>query len=80
MKHSLLAYGVVGVVLTGVCCFTPALIFLLGVGWLSAWIGWVDYVLLPTFGGFLALTFYGLYRYVKINRPRGLFPPKPGSL
>jgi mercuric ion transport protein len=29
-----------------ICCFTPALVILLGAVGLSPWLGWVDYVLL----------------------------------
>lgn len=54
--------GIAGTVLAIVCCFTPALVLLLGAVGLSAWLGWLDYVLLPAMLGFASLTVYGLYR------------------
>lgn len=62
MKDStILRTGVIGAVIAALCCFTPILVIALaGVG-LSAWLGWVDYVLFPMLGAFLALTAYGLW-------------------
>ncbi|MDZ3836186.1 MAG: mercury resistance system transport protein MerF [Rhodospirillales bacterium] len=54
--------GIVGSVITAICCFTPALVIALGAVGLSAWLGWIDYVLLPTLAVFLAMTAYGLWR------------------
>ncbi len=54
--------GVVGSVIAAICCFTPVLVIALGAVGLSAWLGWIDYVLLPTLAAFLGLTAYGLWR------------------
>lgn len=54
--------GIVGSVVAAICCFTPALVLLLGVAGLSAWLVWLDFVLFPALGFFLALTAYGLWR------------------
>lgn len=63
MNHRvLLRTGMVGTVVAAVCCFTPALVLVLGAVGLSAWLGWLDYVLLPVLGGFLALTVWAVYR------------------
>ena len=35
-----------GSVIAALCCFTPILVIGLGVVGLSAWLGWLDYVLL----------------------------------
>lgn len=43
----LLRTGIVGSVVAAICCFTPALVLLLGAVGLSAWLGWLDYVLFP---------------------------------
>jgi len=61
-ERRLLKTGVVGSVVAAICCFTPALVVVLGALGLSAWLGWIDYVLLPALGVFLAITGYALYR------------------
>lgn len=58
----LLVTGVVGTIFTALCCFTPVLVILLGAVGLSAWLGWLDYVLLPAMAVFVAITAYALYR------------------
>lgn len=54
--------GIIGSVLAAICCATPILVIALGAVGLSAWLGWIDYVLLPTLALFLSLTAYGLWR------------------
>ncbi len=61
--RTILRAGIVGSVIAAVCCFTPVLVVLLGVVGLSAWLGWLDYVLFPALAFFLAMTAYGLYRW-----------------
>jgi mercuric ion transport protein len=58
----LLKTGIVGSVIAALCCFTPVLVIGFGVMGLSAWLGWIDYLLLPALGFFLALTGYAIYR------------------
>lgn len=58
----LLGIGIVGTVVAALCCFTPFLVVLLGAVGLSSVLGWIDYVLLPALGIFLALTAYALWR------------------
>ena len=53
--------GLIGSAVAAVCCFTPVLVIGLGAVGLSAWLGWLDYVLFPMLGFFLALTAYGFY-------------------
>ncbi len=60
--QKLLRAGIVGSVIAAVCCFTPALVVLFGVLGVSAWLGWIDYVLFPALGFFMLLTAYALYR------------------
>lgn len=61
-NKTLLNTGIVGTVLAALCCFTPVLVVLLtGVG-LSAAIGYLDVVLLPALGIFVAITLYALWR------------------
>jgi mercuric ion transport protein len=60
--RKLIATGVVGTVIAALCCFTPALVVLLGAVGLSAWLGWLDYVLLPALAFFIGLTVYAVWR------------------
>ncbi|MGH6793489.1 MAG: mercury resistance system transport protein MerF [Kiloniellales bacterium] len=54
--------GGAGSVIAAICCFTPMLVVVLGVLGLSAWLGWIDYLLFPTLALFLGITAYGLWR------------------
>ena len=58
----LLGVGLVGSVVAAICCFTPALVVALGAIGLSAWLGWLDIVLLPVLGLFVLLTIYAALR------------------
>ena len=62
-NRTLLKTGVAGSVIAAVCCFTPVLWILLGVLGLSAWVGWLDYVLLPALAVFVGITIYALWRW-----------------
>jgi mercuric ion transport protein len=64
---TLLKTGIVGTVIAAICCFTPALVILLGAVGLSAWLGWLDYVLLPALALFLGITAYGLWRRQRLR-------------
>lgn len=57
-----LQHGVIGTVITALCCFTPVLVVLFGVVGLSAVIGYLDYVLLPALVFFVVLAIYALWR------------------
>jgi mercuric ion transport protein len=60
--RKLLGVGLGGSAIAAVCCFTPALVLLLGAVGLSAWLAWLDYVLLPALVLFLGITAYALLR------------------
>ena len=60
--RNLLRTGLIGSAVAAVCCFTPALVILVSAVGLSAVIGYLDYVLFPALGLFLALTAYSIYR------------------
>lgn len=60
--RKLLGIGLGGSALAAVCCFTPTLALVLGAVGLSAWLAWLDYVLLPALVLFLAITGYALLR------------------
>ena len=60
--RTLLRVGGVGTVVAALCCATLVLVILLGVVGLSAWAGWLDYVLLPALAVFVGITIYALRR------------------
>jgi mercuric ion transport protein len=66
----LLCTGAAGSVIAAICCFTPALVVLLGAVGLSAWLAWLDYVLLPALILFLGLTAFAALRMQR-SRVRG---------
>ena len=45
--RKLLGTGSSCAVVSGICCFTPALVIVLGGLGLSTWLAWADYVLIP---------------------------------
>jgi mercuric ion transport protein len=57
-----LRIGIGGTTVTAVCCFTPALAVVLGAIGLSAWLAWLDQVLLPALVLFLGITAWALMR------------------
>jgi len=61
-NRTLLKTGIIGTVIAALCCFTPVLMVLLGVVGLSAWLGWLDYVLMPALLVFVGITIYALRR------------------
>lgn len=60
--RSLLSVGIVGTIVAALCCFTPVLVVLFGVIGLSAFTGYLDYVLFPALGFFIGLTSYAVWR------------------
>ncbi len=61
-NSTLLKTGIIGTALAMVCCFTPALVILLGVIGLSSAVGYLDVVLLPVLGIFVLITIYALWK------------------
>jgi len=57
-----LQFGLIGTIIAALCCFTPVLVVLFGVVGLSAFIGYLDYVLFPALAFFVLLTIYALWR------------------
>jgi len=64
-RDRLLLTGIVGFVVSMLCCVTPALVVLLAAIGISGSMGWLDYVLLPAMAIFAALIVYAV-----INRKR----------
>ncbi len=67
-NRTLFRTGIAGGVIAAICCFTPALVILLGVVGLSAWLAWLDYVLLPAMVLFLGLAICGGIRMARKRR------------
>ncbi len=60
--RKLLGVGATGTAIAAICCFTPALVVLLGAIGLAAWLSWLDFVLFPMLFGFIGLTVFALMR------------------
>ena len=58
----LMTTGIIGTIIAALCCFTPVLAILFGAVGLSAIVGYLDLVLLPTLGFFVLLTIYAVWR------------------
>ena len=52
--------GAIGGLITAVCCFTPVLVWVLSAVGFASWIVYLDFVLFPLLGGFIALFLIGL--------------------
>ncbi len=59
--RKLLGTGSVGAAIAAICCFTPALVVLVGFAGLSAIVGWLDYGLFPILFASMGLVAYALY-------------------
>lgn len=70
-KKHLLQLGIVGTIVTALCCFTPALVVLLATVGLSAWLAWLDSLLIPLLVVFIAITAFALMGMVSATRHRG---------
>ncbi|WP_366655707.1 mercury resistance system transport protein MerF [Fodinicurvata sp. EGI_FJ10296] len=58
--------GAIGTVIAAICCFTPVLVILFGIAGLAAWLGWLDYVLLPALAVFAGIAVFGLWRRQRV--------------
>lgn len=61
-KFTLLKVGVVGSIITALCCFTPVLVVLLGVIGLAWVVGYLDYILIPLLLICVGITLYAIWR------------------
>ncbi len=64
---NMLKVGIIGTVITAICCLTPALVILLGAVGLSALAGWLDYVLIPALIFFVLITVHALWNRKQPN-------------
>jgi mercuric ion transport protein len=60
-REKLLKAGVIGTIVTALCCFTPILVILVTAVGLSAIVGWLDYMLFPVLAAFIAITACALW-------------------
>jgi mercuric ion transport protein len=60
--------------IAAICCFTPALVVLLGFAGLSAFVGWLDYGLFPMLFASMGLVAYALYRRFGRKGPSPIVP------
>jgi mercuric ion transport protein len=65
-------WGGIGTAFFGICCFTPALVILFGFLGVSAWLAWVDYVLLPMLVVSSGVMIYGLAMWRRTTAMRSV--------
>ena len=65
LDDKLLKTGIIGTVVTALCCFTPLLVWGLTAIGLAAVVGYLDIVLLPALGIFIIITGYAFWRHQK---------------
>lgn len=58
----LIRIGLIGAIVTAVCCLTPVLVILLSALGLAAFLGKLDYVLLPALSVFVVVAGFGLWK------------------
>jgi len=61
-KNNLIRIGLPASIVFAVCCFTPALVWILAAAGLSSWAAGLDWVLLPLLAASLTMLLIGLYR------------------
>lgn len=61
----LLLTGLIGTVITALCCFTPVLVVLLGAIGAASLAIYLDAVLFPLLGFFVLVTLVGLWRMLR---------------
>lgn len=61
MRVDIKRLGILGTVITALCCFTPILAGLLAITGLSWLIGYLDFILFPVLFIFLGITVYALW-------------------
>ena len=66
--RKLLRTGSRGTAIAAICCFTPALVVLLGFAGLSAFVGWLDYGLFPILFASMGVVAYALYLRACVRR------------
>ena len=65
--NRLIKFGLIGSIVTALCCFTPLLVILLSALGVAAITPHLDIVLLPLLGVFLLMLVIGLFRQIKAS-------------
>ena len=60
-QQILLKTGIIGSLIAAICCLTPVLVVLMGAMGVAAFIGYLDYVLMPALVVFLGITAYAFF-------------------
>jgi len=69
MKNNrLFKVGIVGSIISALCCFTPVLVVLFGAIGLSSMLGLIDYIVLPALAVFVLLTIYAMLKKAPANK------------
>ncbi len=61
----MLKTGIIGSVVTAICCFTPVLVIGFSAAGLMAAVSWLDYLLFPMLAVFLGMTAIALFKRSK---------------
>ena len=67
-QKNLLRVGIIGTIITALCCFTPILVLLLsaiGLGMVSVYL---DYILFPILALFMLLMIHGLLQLMRTRK------------
>lgn len=67
--RTLLGTAAGGTVFFAACCFTKLLVILTAAVGVTAWLAWLDYVILPGLAIFLVLTLYAFLRWRSNRQP-----------
>ena len=69
MKNNrLFKVGIVGSIISALCCFTPVLVVLFSAVGLSSMLGLIDYIVLPALAVFVLLTIYAMLKKAPANK------------
>lgn len=69
MKNNrLFKVGIVGSIISALCCFTPVLVVLFSAVGLSSMLGLIDYIVLPALAVFVLLTIYAVLKKAPANK------------
>jgi mercuric ion transport protein len=64
-KYNILKAGLVGTIVTAICCFTPFLVIVFGLAGLSSLVVYLDVILFPLLAIFIGITIYALWKKSK---------------
>jgi mercuric ion transport protein len=67
-EKKMLRIGIIGTIVTLLCCVTPVLVLLLGIVGLGVYTGYLDYVLFPVLAMFLAILIYSNWKSRKKSK------------